>query len=351
MADISFIGEINEWSATDFVAKIDAIPARASRSMFLATPGGDVFSGGAMIIAMEHAIERGVNFTIELGSIVASMGAAMAVAAKARKCRVVVHANTEVMFHGCYTVVAGGASIMKDEAKGLEDFNKCVRRDLEACGVKDTEEWFAEGREMWLNADELVQMGIADEIISRPAGVDENARGVAMRFAAMLNHKENPTMDEPTQEVKPEETPAVEPTPAPEAQPAEEQKPEAAQEQPKPEEAKPADMVARADFQAMQSLKDKKISDLMKEAEDLNARLAAVTAARDNLQKELADLRDNSQKAIDEAVVKAKAELQAIHNEVVAPALAHTEPTPMTAEEIGKAKMSALDKCNALLKR
>lgn len=184
---IDFCDEVYKASAHEFCARLNAVPSRAAVDIYISTPGGDIFAGGEMVNAVEHAIERGCRLRFELGAVVASMGASLIAAARARGCRVTARSNTQMMFHGCYSYVVGGADELTDEAKLLRDFNENVIANLKRCGIEDCEEWFSADRQKWLNADEIVALGLADEV----AGIDDDAKSdgvsVANRFAAKWN--------------------------------------------------------------------------------------------------------------------------------------------------------------------
>lgn len=313
---IMFRGEISEMSAMGFIRALDEAPARSALDVYLYTPGGDVYAGGEMINALYAAISRGVKVSVEVGALCASMGASFMAAAKAHGCRVVAHANSEVMFHGCWTVAVGGADEMSDQAKAMYDFNATVIADLKRCGVQDCEAWFSADRQKWLNAGELLELGLVDEIIDAFADEEEGAHDVAARLAAMYTKKEN-TMEDTT--IKDEEqtiapAPVTEEAPAEAVAPVEESVTEEAQTEEKPveqpaEEA-PAPAVeddiekrvadlANKRFAGLQAKHEQMISNLKHELDDLKASLTSVTSERDQLAKDieqrdvsLADLRD-----------------------------------------------------------
>lgn len=189
MTAIRFVDEVNEWTAARFVGEVNSVPGGSEMSVYISTPGGDIFAGGEMVNAVEHALERGCVVSLELGAIVASMGAALVAAARARGCHVTARSNTQMMFHGCYVRITGGADELTDEAKVLRDFNSNVIANLKRCGVSACEEWFSADRQKWLNAEEVVALGLADEV----AGIDVDAKidgvSVANLFAAKWNGK------------------------------------------------------------------------------------------------------------------------------------------------------------------
>lgn len=271
MEKIAFCDEINGGSASAFVAKVNGLKSRSAASVYISTPGGDIFAGGDMVNAVEHAIERGCKLSFEMGACVASMGASLIAAAKARGCKVVARENTQMMFHGCYVALIGGADELGDAAKCLSDFNSVVIGNLEKLGIGDARDWFAADREKWLNAKEAVALGIADEIV----GIDESAAGdfvtVANRFAAKWNGGHMADEIKP-EEAKPEEVAAP-------IEAVDEQKPA---EDVKEETPAPVDMVPRAEADArvsgMQSAMQRQINDLKIQLDAKDKELAEAKA-------------------------------------------------------------------------
>lgn len=272
---IDFCNEVNKASAHEFCARLNAAPSRSSVDVYICTPGGDIFAGGAMVNAVEHAIERGCRLNFELGAIVASMGASLIAAARARGCRVTSRSNTQMMFHGCYGLVCGGADELTDEAKLMRDFNQNVIANLKKCGIEDCEEWFAADRQKWLNAEEIVALGLADEIAGVDTMANSNNVTVANRYAAKWNgakdmHEENQT-----------ETPVAEVAEVV-AETVTWETPENAAETPVEESAQVADMVTRAEadkrVQGMQSAMQRQINDLNNQLASVRDELAKVQA-------------------------------------------------------------------------
>ena len=286
---IEFVDEVKKYSANDFCAKLNAVPSRSAVDIYISTPGGDIFAGGEMVNAVEHAIERGCKLNFELGAIVASMGASLIAAARARGCRVTARSNTQMMYHGCYGTVCGGADELTDEAKLMRDFNSNVIANLKKCGITDCEEWFAADRQKWLNAEEIVALNLADAI----AGVDDTANSnnvtVANRYAAKWSGAKDMPIPEETQT----ETPVAEVTEVV-AETVTETTPENTAETPVEEAATVADMVTREEadkrVQGMQAAMQRQINELNSqlasvrdELTQAQAEVTRVTAERDEV--------------------------------------------------------------------
>lgn len=297
---ITFCDEVNGPTASAFVAKLNGLPSRSSADVYISTPGGDIFAGGDMVNAVEHALERGCKLSFEMGACVASMGASLVAAARAKGCRVVARENTQMMFHGCYGVAVGGADELADQAKCMSDFNSVVIANLKKCGVEDCEDWFAADRQKWLNAKEAVALGLADEIVGSGESADEEMVTVANRFAAKWNGGRMADEVKP-EEAKPEE--ATAPVETVDEKPAEEIKEEAEQPAAEDIEARVQDL-ANKRFAGLQAKHDQLINELTKtrdaalrDLEEARAESTSLKADVEKLTADLAELRDQLAKS------------------------------------------------------
>lgn len=148
--------------------------------------GGDVFAGGEMYVAIMKAIAAGKIASVEVQSYACSMAANIVAALAARGISVAGYSNTQIMFHGCYTVAEGGAQHLEDTADNLRGINETVIANLEKLGIEGCRTWFAEGREKWLNGQEALEVKLLTSLAD--AFVEENApemKTTASRFAAL----------------------------------------------------------------------------------------------------------------------------------------------------------------------
>ena len=313
--------------------------------LYINSYGGDVFAGGEMMIALVKAQTSGKLRTVEVGSLAASMAANIVAALKANGGKVTAHANTQLMYHGCYTIAEGGAQHLEDTADSLRSINEAVISNLNRIGITECRAWFAEGREKWLDASEARKLGIVDEVAEDGAENPPEMRQTAARLAALATHfttrqeymmkideTVNPVADDPAiaPEAAPveEPKPAEEPTPAPAeeapAEPVNEPEPTPAGEAPAPTEAEIEERVqklASERFASLQAKHDKKISDLTKERDEARASLESVkadlTSSRAEVEKLTADLAQ---------VRDQLAESERNREAVVASALTPTQP-------------------------
>lgn len=328
--------------------------------LYINSYGGDVFAGGEMMIALLKAQASGKLRTVEVGSLAASMAANIVAALKANGGKVTAHANTQLMYHGCYTIAEGGAQHLEDTADSLRAINEAVISNLNRIGITECRAWFAEGREKWLDATEAQKLGIVDEVAEDGAENPPEMRQTAARLAALATHfttrqeyvmkideTVNPVADDPAiaPEAAPVEEPKTEePTPAPAeeapAEPVNETEPAPAEEAPAPTEAEIEERVqklASERFASLQAKHDKKISDLTKERDEARASLESVkadlTSSRAEVEKLTADLAQ---------VRDQLAESERNREAVVSNALARTEATlPTLADGLARCSTPA----------
>lgn len=174
---------------------VSAIAAVQSGEMelYISSPGGDCFAGAEILVALSEAVARGVKVSVTVGAEACSMAANIVAAMKAVGCKVTVHPNSQIMFHSCYSGMCGGPEAHQDEADILGKINAAVKKNLEKIGIVDTDEWFAEGRMKWIDSDEAVKIGLADEIFGEAAEDVMGGKDVASRLAAFVGDLKAPT--------------------------------------------------------------------------------------------------------------------------------------------------------------
>lgn len=302
--------------------------------LYINSYGGDVFAGGEMMISLLKASAAGKLASVEVGTIAASMAANIVAALRANGVPVTANANSELMFHGCYTETVGGAQHHEDVAESLRNVNESVIANLNRIGITECRAWFAEGREKWIGAEDGLAMGLFSEINGTEAEAPTDAKSIATKlaaFAASITTRKDYTMS--IDETIPTATETVAETATETASKevkatdegndtgAEAKPVEAASEAPVND---PAEAVSESDIEArvtalanarfagLQAKHDKMISELKAKLDESAKSLASVTSERDQLKGEvetltagLADLRDQlaAEKSAHESVV------------------------------------------------
>lgn len=301
--------------------------------LYINSYGGDVFAGGEMMIALLKASAAGKLASVEVGTIAASMAANIVAALRANGVPVTANANSELMFHGCYTETIGGAQHHEDVAESLRNVNESVIANLNRIGITECRAWFSEGREKWIGAEDGLAMGLFSEINGTEAEAPTDTKSIATKLAALassINTRKDyamniddtiPTATETVAETA-TETASKEVNATEGNDTGVEAKPvEATSEAPvnAPAEAvSESDIEARvtalanARFAGLQAKHDKMISELKAKLDESAKSLASVTSERDQLKGEvetltagLADLRDQlaAEKSAHESVV------------------------------------------------
>jgi len=270
--------------------ELQALGADDELDIYVNSPGGLVFPGNEIINSINDATARGARITLTVGAYAASIAAA--IVAQARVARRRAHRNSKLMFHGAYSVIAGGEEAMRDEAELLAKINADIKQALLARGADPArvEEWFAEGRQGWISALEAVQLGLIDDIIDaddelpaalvRASEIDELAQ-YDIRIAACDAVRVLP--DEP----QADETAA---------QPADHPQPVSMSSESctssldaRLAELEAAAKAAEERARALQAAKDRQISELSSKLTAIQAERDELVAANERLRRELAD--------------------------------------------------------------
>lgn len=157
-----------------FRAMLDEALKSEPLTVYVNSPGGSVFSAGEMVNAVrEWKAENRQPVTVILGALTASAASAFSIMVADT---IKAHANTKMMFHGAWTMSIGGKEMHQDTADLLDKINGDIKARLVSKYGMDPElvsEWFKEGREGWLSAQELVDAKLASEIIADASDVIE----------------------------------------------------------------------------------------------------------------------------------------------------------------------------------
>lgn len=300
--------------------------------LYINSYGGDIFAGGEMMIALLKASAAGKLASVEVGSIAASMAANIVAALRANGVPVKANANTELMFHGCYTETIGGAQHHEDVAESLRNVNESVITNLNRIGITECRAWFAEGREKWIGAEDGLAMGFFSEINGTKAEAPTDAKSIATKlaaFAASITTRKDYTMNvDETIPVNGGDA-VTEETAQEAVQQAEETSEERATNEATPAPAVDVEALAEARanerFAGLQAKHDQMISELKAKLAESVKGLASVTAERDQLKADV----DRLTASHSEEVALLRAQLEAeksAHESVVANVLSHVGP-------------------------
>ena len=166
------------------------------------SPGGEL-TGLATIVAALHDW-RAANPSAKCEVVVEALAASAAaylLLMLPKGSVVKAYPMAALMYHSSSTLCGGGAGAMRDAARYLDSLDAVLRSALQRTAVPDAliDEWLAEGRQGWLNAEEAKLYGIVDEIVDGEAELppvpadDEKYRAVALFYPENTQQKE-PTM-------------------------------------------------------------------------------------------------------------------------------------------------------------
>ena len=131
------------------------------------SPGGDVFEGFAIYnILREHPY----NVHVKVIGMAASAASVIAMAGDT----IAVGASAFIMIHNCWVLAVGNRHDMRETADFLEPFDAALR-DLYAARTgqkpEDVARWL--DAETYMNGNEAIQRGFADELLAADAVVDD----------------------------------------------------------------------------------------------------------------------------------------------------------------------------------
>jgi len=159
-----------------FRRKLDEANKTEPLDVYINSPGGSVFAASEMVNATrEWKAATGQRVNVTVGAMAASAASAYAIMAGDT---IRAHKNAKMMFHGAWTVSIGGKEMHQDTADLLGKINAEIQTRLVSKYKLQPEtvaSWFAEGREGWLDANDMTSSGIASEVIDDASDVIEFA--------------------------------------------------------------------------------------------------------------------------------------------------------------------------------
>ena len=155
--------EINNMSADIIVSKIKAMDFLDSRkpiTIEINSPGGSVADGMSIINAIEHS--KAPIITIISGQV-CSMAALISICGDKR----LIYTNSYWMQHSTSDIVGDYINYIKDRTKFLCEFEHRTEKMLtNRTKLTRTDIQKIRTGELWLNADQSLQKGVVDKIIT-----------------------------------------------------------------------------------------------------------------------------------------------------------------------------------------
>jgi ATP-dependent protease ClpP protease subunit len=159
-ADVYIYDVIGGWfgiEAIDFVQAIAGLDVQTI-NLYVNSPGGDVFDGTAITNALRR---HPANVIATVDGIAASAASFILTAAN----EVVMGQGSSLMIHDAWSMAMGNAQDMRDTADLLDKLSDNIAGMYAAKAGGTQDGWRQVMRdELWLNADEAVEMGLADRV-------------------------------------------------------------------------------------------------------------------------------------------------------------------------------------------
>jgi ATP-dependent protease ClpP protease subunit len=170
-AEVLVFDSIGGWFglyADEFVDQLNQITA-SNIKLRLNSPGGSVFEGIAIANAIRH---HPANVTVYVDSLAASIASVIMLAGD----KVVMMPGAQTMIHAASTVCYGNAAEMIETAELLQKQTVNIAMAYQGRAGGTVDEWLARmDAETWLNAEETVALGLADEIYMPPKKEEQPA--------------------------------------------------------------------------------------------------------------------------------------------------------------------------------
>lgn len=132
--------------------------------IIITTPGGEIYSGFNFVDQIENAR---VPVTIHIMSMAASMGFLIAMAGKNNpNVKTVCHPFSVGLLHSGSQYMEGSVHAVKDTFNFSQHYEEKIKKYILSHSKIDEDLYEkVERKEYWMDADEMVRLGIVDEII------------------------------------------------------------------------------------------------------------------------------------------------------------------------------------------
>lgn len=170
-ADVFIYGEITKYaweeygevSSITFKNELDELgDGIETINLYINSPGGSVFETMAIIAMLQRHPAKVISYIDGIGASCASVLPMISD-------KIIMYANSMLMVHNAWTYASGNADKLRKAADDIERINQSmVQHYLTRAGDKLDEDKLKQllDAETWLSADEAMEYGLCDEIIS-----------------------------------------------------------------------------------------------------------------------------------------------------------------------------------------
>lgn len=148
----------DEVTPSQFKKDLDSMGEIKNLNIYINSPGGDVFAGQAIY----SMLKRNSAFkTVYVDGLAASSASVIAMAGD----KIIMPANAMIMIHNAWTIAMGNKEDFTKMADTLEKIDdSIVAVYLEKTGQEEKKIKKMMDEETWINADDALALGFADEI-------------------------------------------------------------------------------------------------------------------------------------------------------------------------------------------
>lgn len=181
--DIDVDGPIGYWGVTadDFIRQLRQVDPNAAVTVYINSPGGEVFDGVAIWSAM--AMHKG-PVTAVITSLAASIASVFAMAADTIK----IAAPAMMMIHNPSTTAWGEAKNFREVADLLDEVKASIQVAYKRTGLDDAELSRMMDETTWMSAARAVELGFADEVFMPSAEEQVSNRLLNMAPVVSFDH-------------------------------------------------------------------------------------------------------------------------------------------------------------------
>ncbi|PFX76383.1 Clp protease ClpP [Bacillus cereus] len=170
-ADVFIYGEITKYaweeygevSSITFKNELDELgDVIETINLYINSPGGSVFETMAIIAMLQRHPAKVISYIDGIGASCASVLPMISD-------KIIMYANSMMMIHNAWTYASGNANQLRKAADDIERINQSmVQHYLTRAGEKLEEDTLKQllDAETWLSAEEAMEYGLCDEIIS-----------------------------------------------------------------------------------------------------------------------------------------------------------------------------------------
>jgi ATP-dependent Clp protease protease subunit len=158
IADETWWGD--EITPKEFKSELNS--KKGNITVFIDSPGGDVFAASEIYTALKEYSKNSGKVTVKISSLAASAASIVAMAGD----EVLMSPASYLMIHNPWTIIAGNSEEMRITARQLDEIKEGVINSYQIkTGLSRDEISKLMNEETYINARKAVELGFADEVL------------------------------------------------------------------------------------------------------------------------------------------------------------------------------------------